>query len=202
MPLEVSRGITWANTSFGGLLFGLVLGLVLAACSARAPKTPGAAYEKLAAAVDNADAEALFEALDQETRWSWMTVQRCHREAFDVVLSNFPEGEDREKKLRRLEAGASAETAADLFAAKSGAAALAALKGRLPDKPDLKVHNNEALATAKAGSALRFLQIEGRWGYAGFAAEAEEVKRRAVADLELIKISATDYERARARSAP
>ena len=35
-----------------------------------------------------------------------MTVQRCQREAYDIVLSNFPEGADRESKLRRFEAGA------------------------------------------------------------------------------------------------
>lgn len=177
------------------------IGLLLLACSGRGPKTPEAALERLGAAVAERDAEALFDALDQETRWSWMTLQRSHREAFDVVLSNFPEGEDREKKLRRLEAGATAETPAELFAAKMGTQALNALASALPAKgaPDVK---GDSASVPTARGPLLFNRIEGRWGYAGFRAEAEEQKRRAVADLELIKVSATDYERARARSAP
>lgn len=178
----------------------LLAGLLLLACSARGPRTPEAAYERMARAVEAQDAEALFEALDQETRWSWMTVQRCHREAFDVVLSNFPEGDDRERKLRRLEAGATAETPADLFAATLGKEGIRALRGKLPNKPTFEVKGDKA--TVNGGhEPLPLAAVEGRWGYAGFRPQSEEQKNRAVADLELIKVSATDYERARARSA-
>ncbi|MCG5052305.1 MAG: hypothetical protein KA712_05035 [Myxococcales bacterium] len=176
-----------------------VAGLVLAACTARGPKTPEAAFARLSEAVSARNAEDLFEALDQDTRWSWMTVQKCQREAFDVVLSNFPEGPDRERQLRHLEAGATAETAAELFAARMGTEALASLAGRLPEPPVFTVAGSEAATPARSGAALLFRQIEQRWGYAGFSSAAEEQKRRAVADLELIKTSATDYERARLR---
>jgi hypothetical protein len=37
------------------------------------------------------------------------------------------------------------------------------------------------------------------WGYAGLAVQGEDVKRRAIADLELVRMSAADYERAAAR---
>ena len=101
-----------------------------------------------------------------------------------------------------MEAGASAETAADLFAAKMGAMAFAKLKTALPSVIQFQVKGDVATVPTAQGEALTFRQAEGRWGYAGFASESEEMKRRAIADLELIKTSATDYERARARSAP
>ena len=41
---------------------------------------------------------------------------------------------------------------------------------------------------------------DGRWGYAGLAAEGEDRKRRASADLELTRSSAADFERAAARA--
>lgn len=179
----------------------MVLGL--AACGSRGPKTPEAALQRMSQAVASGDAEALFDALDQNTRWSWMTIQKCHREAFDAVLSNFPDGPDKEQKLRYLEAAATAETAADIFAAKMGERALKDLKGRLPPAgARVTIAGLDASVAAVSGPKLSFRAIEGRWGYAGFAAESEEQKRRAVADLEMIKTSATDYERARTLGKP
>ena len=176
---------------------------ILVACVGRGPKTPEAAFDSLAQGVANGSAETVFDALDQNTRWSWMTVQRCHREAFDAVLSNFPEGQDKEQKLRYLEAAATSETAADIFAAKLGTQAIAELKGRLPSpRPLFTVAADQATAPSVTGPPLVFARIEGRWGFAGFAAESDEQKRRAVADLEMIKTSATDYERARTLGKP
>jgi len=176
---------------------------ILVACSARGPKTPEAAFEQISQAVSTNDAETLFDGLDQPTRWSWMTIQKCHREAYDAALSNFPDGPDKELKLRYLELAATAETPADIFAAKMGARALADLKGRLPTgKPQFSTVGTEATMLPLAGAPLQFRLVEGRWGYSGFAAVAEDLKRRAIADLELIKTSATDYERARTLGKP
>lgn len=181
----------------------LVCVFSVCACGARGPKTAQAAAEALATATSRGDAEALYEALDQHTRWSWMTIQKSHREAYDVVLSNFPEGADKEQKLKALDTAATAETAADLFAAKMGARALAELKQRLPTGPlAVTVSGDTATAPALAGPPLTFAQVEKRWGYSGFRGEAEELKRRAIADLEMIKLSATDYERARTLGTP
>src|SRR5262245_54106478 len=96
--------VGWRRAAAGAALVTLV------GC-ARGASTPEEAYRRLAAAVTAKDAGALFDALDQETRWSWMTVQRSHREAYDVVLSIFPEGPDRTRQLGRFEAGATSENA-------------------------------------------------------------------------------------------
>lgn len=182
-----------------GRFIALTIAATAAACS-RGPRNPEAAYEKLAEATREGDARALFEALDQETRWSWMSVLRCHREAFDIVHSNFPGGDDRESKLARFEPGATAEDAAALFEAAMGEAALARAKNLLPERATISREGpDRAMVTAKDGSRIELRQVEGRWGYTGFSADADARKLRAVADLELTKTSATDYERAAAR---
>jgi hypothetical protein len=184
-------------------LFIGAMALVLVACSARGPKSPEAAFERISLGVSSSDAETLFDGLDQDTRWSWMTIQKCHREAYDAVLSNFPDGTDKDQKLRYLEVAATAETPADIFAAKMGNKALAELRGRLQTgTPQFSTKGAEATVAALSGAPLVFRMVEGRWGYSGFAAESEDQKRRAIADLELIKTSATDYERARTLGKP
>src|SRR5436190_10781603 len=78
-------------------------------------KTPAEAYKRLTAAVTAGDGGGLFDALDQEARWNWMSIQKFHREAYDIVLSNYPEGEIRERETRRFEHAATASSARDLF---------------------------------------------------------------------------------------
>jgi hypothetical protein len=182
-------------------LIAVVWGAVLAACE-RGGKTPEDAYQRLADAVAARDGGRLFDALDLETRWSWMSVQRAHREAYDIVLSNFPEGPERERVLRRFEPGARSDSARDLFAGTLDPAvwdALAAALAATGRVPHLVVEGAQATAGARP---LTFRQGPGGhrgWGYAGLAPEAEQVKRRALTDLDLMRTSAADYERAAAR---
>jgi hypothetical protein len=183
-----------------------VLG-ALGACN-RGAKTPEDAYARFAAAVRAGDAEKLYATLDLETRWSWMTVRRAHREAYDIVLSNFPEGNEREQRSRRFEAAALSDSEARLFANELPAGRLQELARELPQTPQFKRSTSSApggseemVVPLAAGGTLAFRKgQDGRWGYAGFAAESEERKRRASADLELIRNSAADFERAAARA--
>jgi len=178
----------------------LLLGLVLiTACKTRSPE---ASFEDVKKALQNDDKKALFEALDLETRWSWMTVQRYHREAFDVVMSNYPQGAERENQLRRLEAGAVAETAAEFYAESEGSAQLAALKKVWPDTAQWSRKSDEASTPDREGAPLVFRMKEGKWGLSRFAEQAELMKKRAAQDFEVIKTNATDFERAARRGQP
>ena len=190
--------------------------LTLRCCSAGWPcwppgagggaRSPEEAYPRFAQAVKAHDGEQLYDALDLETRWSWMTVRRAHREAYDIILSNFPEGAERDQRSRRFEAGGA-------VGQRGGAVRRAADRRRAgrswrrrsagcPTPPPLQpVGADEMTVAAAAGPPLRFRKgQDGRWGYAGLAAEAEDRKRRASADLELTRISAADFERAAARA--
>lgn len=190
-----------------GFRLALALGGAIASsgCGSGA-KTPEQAYERLAQAVGARDGARLYDALDLQTRWSWMSVQKAHRESYDIILSNFPEGAERERHLRRCTAGALAQDARQLFAGQMQAPAWEALAASLPASGApagaAAVQGDEVQLTGAAGRPLPFRRgPEGRggWGYAGLAREAEDQKLRALADLDLVRNSAADYERAAAR---
>ena len=186
----------------------LVLLVSLAAASAvagchRPAKTPDEAYRRFSAAVTAGDGAALFDALDQPTRWAWMTIQKVHREAYDIVLSNYPEGPERERESRRFEGGATATSARELFHAEVAAGVLpmlaplvaadARVEGPTPD--------GHAAAVLASGARVPLARGEdGSWGFAGLAKDAEERKTRAVHDLDVVRASAADYERAATRA--
>ncbi len=134
-----------------------------------------------------------------------MSVRRAQREAYDIVLSNFPEGPAREQQLRRFEAGALAENEAALVANLAPAARLDELAQDLPPggdgvKPET-TSEREATVRSKSGKPLPLRRGEdGGWGFAGFATEAEDWKKRATADLEMVRTNAADLERAATRA--
>jgi hypothetical protein len=132
-----------------------------------------------------------------------MTVQKWHREAYDIVLSNFPEGPARERELRRFQAGATATSGRELFRAE--------MSGTLPMLTALAVAD-ATIAVDPAGDTAAAVLVSGLrvplrrgenggWGYAGLAEQSEERKNRAFHDLEGLRASAADYERAAARAA-
>jgi hypothetical protein len=179
--------------------------LLLSACWQRGCKTPAEAKARLAAAVATRDPARLWGALDLDTQWSWMTVHRAGRESYDITLSNLPEGQQRERMIRRFAPAATSENAAQLFAKSLPAdlwpdlaAQLAAAGDRAPL---VNAAGNEA-EIAWSGGRLLFRKTSKPafgWGFAGLGAEAEALKRAASADLEALRTNAADYERAATR---
>lgn len=143
--------------------------------------------------------------MDLDTRWSWMTIQRAHREAHDITLSNVPEGPERERLLRRFSAGANAQDAAELFehtvTDETWTQLAAKLDSARGQTPTVKPDGSFAEVTTPTGPLLfRKASKPGwGWGYGGMATEAEEAKKRASADLEIMRASAVEYERAAAQ---
>ena len=168
-------------------------------------KTPAEAYEKFSAAVTARDGGALFDALDQSTRWAWMTTQKYHREAYDIVLSNYPEGPEKDREAHRFQGGATATSAKEMFRAEAAAGVLpmlvplvvadAKIEGAV-DAPDGK-----AAAVLASGVRVPLARGEdGSWGFAGLAKDAKDLETRAFHDLEVVRSSAADYERAATRA--
>jgi hypothetical protein len=199
-----SRALMLVVVVMSGMTSSILAGTLLAGCR-RGARSPEEAFARFAQAVKAHDGQQLYDALDLETRWSWMTIRRAHREAYDIILSSFPEGAEREQRSRRYEAAAQSDSEAALFAEQVTPARweelAAALRG-LPEPPVLQPGGgDEVTIAATAGPPLRFRKgQDGRWGYASLAAEAEDRKRRASADLELTRSSAADFERAAARA--
>jgi hypothetical protein len=197
------------RSPFGLVLTALLLALpalLLSACWQRGSKTPAEAKARLAAAVAVRDPDRLWGALDLATQWSWMTIHRAGRESYDITLSNVPEGQQRERMIRRFAPAATSENAATLFAKSLAAAVWPNLAAQLAAAGDrAPVENatgNEAEIVLPAGRLpfRKTSQPAFGWGFAGLAAEAEALKRAASADLEALRTNAADYERAAARS--
>jgi hypothetical protein len=168
-------------------------------------KTPAEAYARFSQAVTARDGGALYDALDQSTRWAWMTVQKWHREAYDIVISNYPQGPERDRELHRFEKGATASSARELFKTEMAATVLPQLaKLVVPGKPAIEVvaPGDIAEVVLPDGGRVRFARGDnGGWGFAGFTPDAEARKNRAYHDLEQVRTNAADYERAAARGA-
>lgn len=183
-----------------GLQLAMVAQLATVGGCAGGAQTPEEAHQRLVQAVGARDAARLFDALDLETRWSWMSIQRAERETYDIILSNFPEGPDRDRLLRRCQTGALSENARALFASQLEPTAWEELAAGLPGAGAPQVVSADRAEVAAAGRKLDYRRAGRRgWGYAGLAGRAEELKRRALADLELVRSSAADYERAATR---
>jgi hypothetical protein len=178
-----------------------LLAAFAAGCGQKA-KTPDEAYRRLVEAVNADDGASLYDALDQPARWAWMTVQKWHREAYDIVLSNYPEPE-REREKRRFEPAATATSGRELFKAEAAPRAIATLRPLLSGAGGARIEvapsGTEAAAVLPSGARVPFAK-HGGWGYAGLDAEADDQKTRAYHDLEVVRTNAADYERAAARS--
>ncbi len=197
------------RSPFSLILTALLLALpvlLLSACWQRGSKTPAEAKARLAAAVAARDPAQLWDALDLDTQWSWMTVHRAGRESYDITLSNVPEGQQRERMIRRFAPAATSENAAELFAKSLAADVWPSLAAQLAAAGDRAPVENAAGSEAEivwpAGRLLfrKTSKPAFGWGFAGLAAEAEALKRAASADLEALRTNAADYERAAARS--
>jgi hypothetical protein len=183
----------------------LVVGI--ASCGAGRARTPAEAHARLAAAVAGHDSAMLWNALDQDTRWSWMTVQRAWRECYDITQSAVPEGPERTRLLARFEPGATSENAQTLFEKmltpkewKTTQALLTAAGARQPEPEP----SGETSAIVTTAGTLSYHKAHNRfwgWGYSGLAARAELLKHTASGDLERMRTDAADYERAATRGA-
>jgi hypothetical protein len=170
-------------------------------------KDPAGAYRELAAAVKSGDGGALFDALDQKSRWAFTSVQKWHREAYDIVLSAYPEGPVREREKHRFEHAATATSARELFktdVAPELLPKLASLAAAAGDPAvEMGPSESEATVVLASGARVPFARgSRGGWGYAGLDEQAQDQKLRAYHDLEVVRSSAADYERAAARNAP
>jgi hypothetical protein len=180
----------------------LAVTAVLAGCRHKI-KTPEEAYQSFSAAVTAGDGLALFDALDQKTRWDWLTIQKYHREAYDIVLSNYPEGAERQREAHRFEPAATASSGRELFRAQVAAGVLPMLRPLVA--ADARVEagpaDGQAAAVLASGARVPLARGEdGSWGFAGLAKDADAQKTRAFHDLEVVRASAADYERAATRA--
>jgi hypothetical protein len=197
------RGVVRVRSRVLVALALVALPMAAAGCRHRS-KTPEEAFQRFSTAVQAGDGAALFEALDQQTRWDLMTIQKYHREAYDIVLSNYPEGPLRDREKGRFEHAATAASAKELFRSDTAPGLLPTLAPLAKGIPRIEAGAADGQATAvlDGGGRVPLARGEnGGWGFSGLARGAEDDKSRAYHDLEVVRASAADYERAAARAA-
>jgi hypothetical protein len=191
-------------SSMKSVFLGLAA-FAVASCGASRARTPAEANARLSGAVAAHDSALLWNALDQDTQWSWMAIQRAWRECYDITQSAVPEGAERARLLTRFEPGATAENAKTLFAAMltpedwklTETLLAAAVAGQL----QLDSAGESARIDTPKG-ALVYRKAHNRywgWGFGGLSDRAEQLKRTASADLDRMRTDAADYERAATR---
>jgi hypothetical protein len=188
----------------------LLLSVTVLACLGCGPgkaRSPAEAHARLQTALATRDGALLWNSLDQDTRWSWMSVARAWREAYDITQSVVPEGPERIRLLARFGPGATSENAQTLFVRMltpadwaSTQALVSAAGARLP-QPSA---SGESAEIATPAGALVYRKAHNRfwgWGFAGLADRAQQLSRSASADLERMREDAAAYERAATRGA-
>lgn len=186
-------------------ILALLLALACFGCATRVARTPVEAHARLATALASHDGVKLWNALDQDTHWSWMTALRAWRECYDITQSVFPEGPERARLLARFEPAATSQSARALFLKMLSPAdwslaqsLLTAAGARVPENQPGK----ETSEMVTSAGTLVYRKARNRfwgWGFAGLAARAEQAARTASADLERMRNDAADYERAATR---
>ena len=197
------RGVVRVRSRVLVALALMALPMAAAGCQHKS-KTPDEAFQRFATAVQAGDGAALFDALDQQTRWDLMTIQKYHREAYDIVLSNYPEGAVRDREKGRFEHAATAPSARELFRSDTAPGLLPTLAPLAQGIPRIEAGPADGQATAvlDGGGRVPLGRGEnGGWGFSGLAKGAEDDKNRAYNDLQVVRASAADYERAAARAA-
>jgi hypothetical protein len=207
----------------------LCVWIALGAGCRRIAHSPEEAFGRFQRAVAAQDPAALFDALDQRSRWAFMTIQKSHREAYDIILSNYPEGPERERELRRFQRGAMLGSARELFAEEMGRRVLAGFANPVPAASRFEVvpappagaataaggngqgggggdavgaDETQVMAVLPDGTRVPFRRgPDGGWGLATVADEAAERQNRALHDVDLVRVNAADYERAATRAA-
>jgi hypothetical protein len=191
-------------------VFLALVAFAVTSCGPGRARTPAEAHARLSGAVAAHDGTLLWNALDQDTQWSWMAIQRAWRECYDITQSAVPEGTERARLLARFEPGATAENAKALFAAmlspedwKLSETLVAAGGAGQPGQPQMDASGESARIDTPNG-ALVYRKAHNRywgWGWSGLADRAEQLKRTASADLDRMRTDAADYERAATRGA-
>ena len=137
-----------------------------------------------------------------------MTIRRAHREAYDIMLSNFPEGAEREQRSRALRGRRRSRTARRaLFAEQLTPARWDELAGcvrGLPERPALQRSGADETTVAGDGRARRCAFARGRTAAGaspGWRPRPRSASGAPSADLELIRDRAPPTTSARPRRA-
>jgi hypothetical protein len=140
-------------------------------------KTPAEARERLHAAVESGDGRALYDIVDEQTRWSIDSAFKYHQQCLDLIEQTYPPEVQAREKARFVDGD---DVAHFLTAYEARYHLFAALRPRL-SSPE-----GDGITQDKRG----------RWVFSGLRAQWEDIKHRGSHDLDTVRESAQAFRRA------
>ncbi|MBI2892636.1 MAG: hypothetical protein HYY06_03730 [Deltaproteobacteria bacterium] len=185
----------------GRLALVAALGIA-ASCSDPTPTAltlPGA-FERVASAIDAADAKRLYWDLDLEARWSLMSIHRSQKRARRLVNGAYPP-EERERATGRWTVGAEARTPGELFAILCARDdCMEPLRAKIGAAARIERTADGGVVHTIRGGTYRFTKgADGRYGLVGFADRLAALKLEVARDLEVIERTALSYRGSKGR---
>ena len=151
----------------------------------RRPTTAAEAAQVLANIGREGDARRLFEFLDQESRWSMMTIYRDQRAICSTVRAQYPK-ERQARELQRCSLAERSSEVGEFFAAYVWAHRLLAPLAKLDPQQAAKATGDRVELGAQ-GSRVTLCRDAGVFAYCGLRTELEQLKVKTSRDLETVK---------------
>lgn len=175
---------------------------IIASCSDPTPtaRTLPGAFERVASAIDAADAKRLFWDLDLEARWSLMSIHRSQQRARRLVADSYPPDE-KERAAGRWSLGAEARTPGELFATLCAHdECMDPLRAKIGAPSRIERTRDGGVVHTVRGGTYRFKKgADGRYGLLGFADRFAALEVEVARDLEVIERAARLYRSSKGR---
>jgi hypothetical protein len=160
--------------------------------------TPEGAYLRIAKALTDNDAKAIFAYLETDAQWASFSIREARKKALDRVRTSYPEAERRAYEQAYV-AEATAPDGSDVFAEiaqKRGW--LGRLRRDLSGVAKVEIDGPRASVVTARGTRYPFrVRENGIWGLTIFTADLVAESERASRDLGVVTAAAEDYDRAR-----
>ncbi len=166
--------------------------------------TPAGAYTRIAKSIAEDDPQGAFPFLEEDGRWASYTIRDMRRKACDRIRRSYPPGKERDGLLAAYSAEANAPDGADVFALLARKRGwVARLRKDLSGVRSVEIEGPRATVVTARGTHYSFRRRDnGIWGLTLFTADLVAESERASRDLESVRASADDYDRAAGRAVP
>lgn len=178
-----------------GVAWGLAAGL-LAACGPDLAQ-PAGALGLLAQGCASGDAEAVFSALDERSRFALDAIVQARSQARSVVVASYP-AEAQAEALAQLGDAAESQTGAELFARRCNPACVARLCQGVGAPASVVTDGGLAAVRTVRGADKQLYRAREQYGLIWQTEALDRERRRAFAELSTIKANAKVYAQQKA----
>jgi hypothetical protein len=159
-------------------------------------RTPEGAYTRIAKAVADGDARAIFPYLETDAQWASYTIRDARKKALERVRASYPPG-DRSTYEQAYAPLANASDGSDAFAVLASQHGwIARLRKDLSGVARVEIEGERASVITARGTRYPFhVRENGIWGLTIFTGDLVAESERASRDLAVVEAAGDDYDR-------